>query len=144
MNPDRSIQVTLRISIPLSEIELSYARSSGPGGQNVNKVASKAVLRFDLAGSPSIPEPARQRALRRLENRVTKHGEIVLSCDTHRDQTRNREEAISRLQSLLAEAMNLQRRRRPTRPTKAAKERRLQEKRTRAGVKQQRGRVGAE
>jgi ribosome-associated protein len=132
------IRISASIAIPVEEIGLDYARSGGPGGQNVNKVASKAVLRFDLRHSPSIPEPARQRALAKLATRLTRGGEIVLSCDTYRDQPRNRETVIERLRLLLAEAVAVPRKRRPTRPTRAARERRLDEKKQRSRLKRQR------
>ena len=132
------IRISASIAIPVEEIRLDYARSGGPGGQNVNKVASKAVLRFDLRHSPSIPEPARQRALGKLASRLTRSGEIVLSCDTYRDQPRNREAVIERLRVLLAEAVAVPRKRRPTRPTRAARERRLDEKKQRGRLKRQR------
>ena len=132
------IRVSESIAIPVEEIGLDYARSGGPGGQNVNKVASKAVLRFDLRHSPSIPEPARGRALVKLANRLTRRGEIVLSCDTYRDQPRNREAVIERLRVLLAEAVAVPRKRRKTRPTRAARERRLDEKKQRGRLKRQR------
>src|SRR5262249_27256893 len=124
--------------IPLQEIALDYARSGGPGGQNVNKVASKAVLRFDLRHSPSIPAPARERALTRLATRLTRRGELVLSCDTHRDQPRNREEVIVRFRLLPARAASVPRRRKPTRPSRASRERRLEQKKQRGRLKRER------
>ena len=120
---------------------LSYARSGGPGGQNVNKVASKAVLRFHLRSSPSLPEAARQRALTRLAPRLTRDGALVLSSDAYRDQPRNRAAVLERLRTLLAEAVAVPKRRRPTAPSAAARERRLTDKRVRAQRKRQRGRV---
>lgn len=138
---DGVVRVTSRIAIPLREITLSYARSGGPGGQNVNKVASKAVLRFDLRGSPSLPDAARQRALEKLASRLTRDGALVLSSDAYRDQPRNRSAVLERLQTLLAEAVAIPKRRRPTAPTFAARERRITAKKVRARRKRERGRV---
>ena len=128
MTTNEGLRINSRIVIPMREIELSYARSGGPGGQNVNKVSSKAQLRFSLRDTPSIPEAARARALARLASRTTTHGEIILSCSVYRDQPRNREAALRKLRDVLAAAIATPKRRVPTRPSRGAKERRLQEK----------------
>lgn len=132
------IRVNSRFAIPLREIELTFVRSGGPGGQNVNKVATKAVLRFDLQHSPSVPDAARARALGRLASRLTTDGVLVLSSSAHRDQTRNREAVIERLRTLLAEATRAPKRRVPTKPSAGARERRLADKKRRAEQKRQR------
>ena len=138
MSDGNSIRITPRIAIPLRELEVRYARSGGPGGQNVNKVASKAVLRFDLRTSPSLPEAARQRALARLASRLTRDGVLVLSSDTYRDQPRNREAVVARLGTLLAGAVSRPKPRRPTLPSAAARERRLTAKHLRSRRKRER------
>lgn len=143
MDADK-LPINSRITIPLSEIEITYARSGGPGGQNVNKVASKAVLRFDLRASPSIPEPARARALAKLASRLTRAGELVLSSTVHRDQPRNRAAVLERLQALLAEAVRVPRKRLPTRPSASSRERRLVAKKARGRLKRERVHPGIE
>ena len=133
-----TIRVNDEITIPLAEIALSFVRAGGPGGQNVNKVASKAVLRFDLRHSPSLADPARRRALGRLAHRLTRDGELVLTCGVHREQARNRAAVIERLRMLLASAVRPARVRKPTRPSRVAVERRLQTKRVRGERKRER------
>jgi ribosome-associated protein len=135
------LRINARITIAADELRLTYVRSSGPGGQNVNKVATKAVVRFNLRESPSIPDPARSRALARLSSRLTSTGDIVLSSSVHRDQGRNREAVLARLAALLAEAIRMPHRRVATRPTRGARERRLAEKKARGQLKQGR-RIG--
>src|SRR6187200_982818 len=95
------LRVNDRIVIPAAELDLSYVRASGPGGQNVNKVASKAVVRFDLRATNAIPPDARTRALARLASRLTSAGELIVTSSRTRDQARNREAALARLADLL-------------------------------------------
>jgi ribosome-associated protein len=137
----KGLRINSRITIPANEMHFSYVRSGGPGGQNVNKVASKAVLRFNLLASSAIPESARSRAALRLASRLTRSGEIVLSSDAHRDQARNREAVRERLQGLLARALVAPKMRLATAPSAAARERRLRAKKARAGLKRERSRV---
>ena len=104
------------LSIPYSEFDLSYVRSSGPGGQNVNKVNSKAVLRWNLHKS-ALPVEIRSRVFRRLNSQLTLEGEIVLSSDRFRDQTRNREDCYEKLQKLLVSAVAIPKVRKKTKPS---------------------------
>ena len=121
-----------------SEIEESFIRASGPGGQNVNKVSSAVQLRFDLSGSRSLPEDLRERLARLAGRRLTRDGVIVIIAQRHRTQERNRQDALDRLIALIRRAAAPPTARRPTKPSRAAKERRLQAKARRATVKQQR------
>lgn len=131
-----SIVLSSSIAIPLDEISISYIRSPGPGGQNVNKLATAAQLRFDLMASPSLPEPVRRRAAALAGSRLTTQGEIVISASRHRTQQLNRDDALDRLTELLREALYPPKPRRATRPTLASKRRRLESKAQRGKTKQ--------
>ncbi len=114
--------------IPPSEISLDFVRSSGPGGQNVNKTATKAVVRWQVASSPSFTAEEKARLAARLASRLTSKGEIIVSDDTSRSQLQNRTAAVLRLNKLVQAALAVPKVRRPTRPTKASKIRRLESK----------------
>ncbi|MGE0718112.1 MAG: alternative ribosome rescue aminoacyl-tRNA hydrolase ArfB [Alphaproteobacteria bacterium] len=129
------IPVTPTIAIDEREIEESFVLASGPGGQNVNKLSTAVQLRFDVARSPSLPEPVRQRLMRLAGRRLTQDGVLVLMARTHRTQGRNREAALSALLDLIRRATVAPITRRPTRPTLGSKERRLESKGRRATVK---------
>jgi ribosome-associated protein len=135
------IRITRNIAIDESEIEEEFVRASGPGGQNVNKVATAVVLRFDAAGSPSIPEDVLQRLKRLAGRRMTKDGVIVIRARRYRTQERNRKDAVDRLVKLIRRATERPRRRRPTKPTAAAREKRLRTKKRRSQTKRKRRRV---
>lgn len=122
------VRITRTLSIPEEEIELSFARSGGPGGQHVNTSATKVELRFDVAGSPSLSEEQRARLLQRLASRLTNDGVLILFASDHRSQTRNRDAAIDRFAEVLRDALKTPRIRKPTRPSRASKERRLDAK----------------
>ena len=125
---DRPLQLRGGITIPLHEIAVEYSRSSGPGGQHVNKTETRVTLRFDVAHSPSLGPIARQKLLTRLATRLTKNGELLISADDHRQRTRNHEDALLRLESIMDTALIEQKKRRATKPSRGSKERRLTEK----------------
>lgn len=133
------IMITRSLFIDPGEIEESFVRSSGPGGQNVNKVASAVQLRFDLVNSPSLPEPMKRRVASLAGSRMTKDGVIVITSNSHRDQPMNRTEALARLVALLREGAYPPKPRIATRPTLASKQRRLNEKSQRSAIKRGRG-----
>jgi len=128
--------------IPDEELEESFLRASGPGGQNVNKVSTAVELRFDVRRSPSLTPLVRARLARLAGRRLTKDGVLVIRADRFRTQEQNRADARARLQDLVEEASREQKPRVKTRPTKASKERRLEGKTRRAEVKKGRGKVG--
>ena len=138
------IPVTDKISIDEREVSYDFVRASGPGGQNVNKVATAVQLRFDVRGSPSLPAEVKERLESLTGSRMTQEGELVLQAQQHRTQERNRREALERLIDLLQQAAQPPKRRRRTKPTAASKRRRLQNKRYRAGIKRLRRKVRRE
>jgi ribosome-associated protein len=129
------IRVTDQINIDEREIEESFVRASGPGGQNVNKLATAVQLRFDVRGSPSLPAEVRARLEKLAGARMTREGVLVIAAQRHRTQARNRQDALERLVDLVRRAAIEPRPRRPTRPTAAARERRIEVKKRRAGIK---------
>lgn len=133
------IEVTPELSIDERELEVSFLRASGPGGQNVNKVESAVQLRFDAHRSPSLPEPVRERLLRLAGRWATREGVLVITAQRFRTQERNREDAIRRLVEMIRQAATPPRPRKPTRPTAAARQRRLAAKTRRASLKALRG-----
>ena len=138
------LRVTDDIEIPDSEITLGFVRADGPGGQHVNKTATAVQLRFDVRNSPSLPEAVRQRLERLAGRRLTSDGVLVIDARSQRSQKQNREEALERLRHLIEAAAHPPRPRRPTKPTTASRRRRLETKRRRARLKQQRRPVRGE
>jgi len=128
-----------QVTIPAAELEYAASRASGPGGQHVNTTDSRIQLRWNLESSQAVTEVQRNRLRRALASRLTEAGEILLASDAHRSQRRNREEVAQRLAALLREALIPPKPRRKTRPTRASRERRLQDKKKRADIKKGRG-----
>ena len=136
------LEVNHRIHIPESEFQWSFVRSGGPGGQNVNKVASKAVLHWDLGASPSLPQVVKTRLANLNRRRVTTEGVLVLTSQRYRDQDRNRQDCLDKLRELVLEAATLPKPRKPTKPTRGSQERRLQAKKRQSERKGRRRGVG--
>lgn len=134
------IRINPKISIDEREVEESFVRASGPGGQNVNKLATAVQLRFDVRSSPSLPAEVRDRLERLAGARLTRDGVLVITAQSHRTQGRNRQDALDRLVDLIRRAAIAPRLRRPTKPTKASRERRVEAKKHRAGLKLRRTR----
>ncbi len=130
--------VTPTIAVPESEFHWSYARSGGPGGQNVNKVSSKAVLRWNVAASDSLPDAVKVRLLALQRRRVTAAGELIVAGQRFRDQDRNRQDCLEKLAAMIREAAAIPKSRRPTKPTRGSHRRRLEAKKRRSIIKSQR------
>ena len=126
------------LHIPDEELVFTFARSGGPGGQNVNKVASKAVLRWSVAANTSIPPAVRDRLRQQHTNRITVEGELVIQGQRYRDQPRNVEDCLERLRAMVTQAQHPPTPRRATKPTRGSKRRRLEDKRANSERKQQR------
>ncbi|MFT0891703.1 alternative ribosome rescue aminoacyl-tRNA hydrolase ArfB [Pseudochelatococcus sp. G4_1912] len=133
------IPITHFIALDDDEIEESFIAASGPGGQNVNKVATAVQLRFNARQSPNLPEDVRMRLMEQAGQRLTRDGVIVITARSFRTQERNRADALQRLKDMIKQAAHRQAIRRPTRPTKASNRRRLEGKSHRAGIKAMRG-----
>lgn len=134
------VRVSDELLIPGEELELRASRAGGPGGQHVNTTSSRVELRWDVRASAALTDAQRMRVLERLAHRLTNDGVLVLHASEHRSQHRNREAALSRLATIVAEALEVPRERRPTRPTRAARRRRLEAKRLRSTTKELRRR----
>ncbi len=126
------IRINARTTIPGRWLRWETSHASGPGGQNVNKVASRVTLRFPLFDCPDLTREQKRRIHRALRNRVTREGELLVSAEENRSQQRNRELALERFRSLLAGALAPRKKRTPTRPTRGSRERRLREKKKRS------------
>ena len=134
------VRINAQIAIPKSELRFSFVRSSGPGGQNVNKVASKAVLRWDVSTSAAIPEAVRERFLAKFRRRINDRGELVIASQRYRDQAKNVEDCLSKLREMVVGAATIPKPRKKSKLPKAAREARLRQKRHVAEKKQRRRR----
>jgi len=140
VSSDTDLQITDTVTIPLAELHFQFSRSSGPGGQHVNRTASQAELTFDVVNSPSLTAPQRARALSKLASYIDTRGVLHLTSQSTRSQHRNRAEVVERFALLLQRALHVPKRRIPTRPSLAVEERRLAAKQRTSAVKQQRRR----
>ena len=144
MTVSTTLRINAQLSIPRREIRFTFVRSSGPGGQNVNKVASKAVLRWSATTSPSVPDNVRGRLLVLCARRINDRGELVLTSQRYRDQAKNIEDCLDKMRSLVAAAAVVPKKRKRTRVTKGSREARLREKRVMSEKKGRRRPAGGE
>jgi ribosome-associated protein len=143
MTAPTTLRVNSQIAIPRREFQFTFVRSSGPGGQNVNKVASKAVLRWSVVDSPSLPDAIRARFIAQCARRMNERGELVLSSQRSRDQSKNIDDCLEKVRALVATAAVVPKKRKKTRVPKSSRESRLREKRVASQKKQRRGRPSA-
>jgi ribosome-associated protein len=135
------LRINDEVSIPLAELSFRFSRSSGPGGQHVQKTSTRAELLFDVAHSPCLTEAQRARVLKRLAGYIDSTGILHLAAQSERSQWRNREEVLARFENMMRQALKRRKRRKPTRPSAASREKRLREKRLRSEIKKGRGSV---
>ncbi len=132
------LEISDRICIPDEEFSWSFVRSGGPGGQNVNKVASKAVLRWNVVASPSLPDDIKNRLQKQQQSRITNDGDLLLTSQRYRDQERNRFDCLDKLAEMIRAATVVPKKRRKTKPSRGAHERRLAAKKRRSALKSSR------
>ena len=132
------LEINAHLRIPEDELEWTYVRSGGPGGQNVNKVASKAVLRWLVAATDALPPDVKARLMGRERGRITTEGDLLITSQRYRDQDRNRQDCLKKLREIVIAATVVPKVRKKKKPTRASKERRLAAKKHRSAVKKQR------
>jgi len=142
MTMPKNISITKNVLIPMGEFEFRYARSSGPGGQNVNKLSTKVWVFFNVNDCESLTEQQKKRITKKLATRIDKGGNIRVVCQRHRSQAANKQAAVLRLEELLTEALKKAKPRKKTKPTAASKERRLKAKKITSQIKNQRSKKG--
>lgn len=141
MSPEGDLRISDRLTIPRAEIDFRASRSGGPGGQHANTSSTRVEVLWNVARSAVLDEKQRARLLQRLDNRINAEGVLQVASSEQRSQLQNREAAETRLAELVRKALQKRRRRKPTRPTRASKERRLKEKKHRGRIKEKRGKV---
>jgi len=136
--PQQDLKISAKLVIPAHELEEQASRSGGPGGQHVNKTSNRVTLRWNLRNSPTLSDEQRVRLLDRLRSRITRSGDLIVHVDGHRSRRRNLEEARERLVDILTQGLEVARSRRSTGPSRAARQRRMDEKRRRSNLKRDR------